>query len=39
VFSSIADVSKAKKILKWKAIKGIKNMCEDNWRWKNTNPN
>lgn len=28
-----ADVSKAEKILGWKAEKGIDEMCRDSWRW------
>lgn len=28
-----ADVSKAERILGWKAEKGIDEMCEDSWRW------
>lgn len=30
---SYADVSKAEKELKWKAECGLKEMCEDAWRW------
>lgn len=32
---SYADVSKAEKELGWKAQCGIKEMCEDAWKWKN----
>ena len=38
VFSSYADVSKAKKILNWEAKKSIRLMCEDSWRWQTKNP-
>ena len=31
-----ADVSKAEKILGWKAEKGIEDMCRDSWRWQLT---
>ena len=39
VFSSFADVSKAKNILNWESKKSIKQMCEDSWRWQTINPN
>jgi len=38
VFSSFADVSKAKKILNWETKKNIRLMCEDSWRWQTKNP-
>jgi UDP-glucose 4-epimerase len=34
-----ADASLAKKELGWEAQYGIKEMCEDAWRWQKTNPN
>ena len=34
-----ADPSKAEKELGWKAVNGIKEMCEDSWRWQHNNPN
>ncbi|MCR5500154.1 MAG: UDP-glucose 4-epimerase GalE [Acetatifactor sp.] len=34
-----ADASLAKKELGWEAKYGIKEMCEDAWRWQKTNPN
>ena len=34
-----ADPSKANKELGWKAQYGIKEMCEDAWRWQSNNPN
>lgn len=34
-----ADASKAKRELGWEAQFGIKEMCEDSWRWQKNNPN
>lgn len=34
-----ADPAKAKKELGWEAQYGIKEMCEDSWRWQKNNPN
>ena len=34
-----ADASKAKAELGWEAKYGIKEMCEDSWRWQSQNPN
>ena len=34
-----ADPSKAKAELEWSAKFGIKEMCEDTWRWQSKNPN
>ncbi len=34
-----ADPEKAKQHLGWVATKGIKEMCEDAWRWQSKNPN
>ena len=34
-----ADASKAKAELGWEAQYGIKEMCEDSWRWQKNNPN
>jgi len=34
-----ADPSKAERELGWKAERGIKEMCEDSWRWQSNNPN
>ena len=34
-----ADPTKAKKLLKWEAKRGIKEMCQDTWRWQKNNPN
>ena len=33
-----SDPSKANDELGWKAEKGIKEMCEDSWRWQSQNP-
>lgn len=34
-----ADPEKAAQLLGWKAEKGLDDMCADNWRWQNMNPN
>lgn len=34
-----ADATKAYKLLGWRAENGIKEMCEDSWRWQKNNPN
>ena len=34
-----ADATKAKELLGWTAQRGIKEMCEDTWRWQKNNPN
>ena len=33
-----ADPAKANKELGWKAERGLKEMCEDTWKWQKTNP-
>ncbi|MBR6940016.1 MAG: UDP-glucose 4-epimerase GalE [Clostridia bacterium] len=33
-----SDPSKAEKELGWKATRGLKEMCEDSWRWQSANP-
>jgi UDP-glucose 4-epimerase len=33
-----ADVSRAEKMLGWKATRNLKTMCEDGWRWQQQNP-
>ena len=33
-----ADTHKALDILDWKASKGLKEMCDDAWRWQSNNP-
>jgi UDP-glucose 4-epimerase len=33
-----ADPQKAEVELRWKATKGLKEMCRDNWRWQSKNP-
>ncbi|MCI8764452.1 MAG: UDP-glucose 4-epimerase GalE [Lachnospiraceae bacterium] len=37
--SCYADPAKAAKELGWKAKYGIREMCEDSWRWQKNNPN
>ncbi|UKJ83549.1 UDP-glucose 4-epimerase GalE (plasmid) [Priestia megaterium] len=39
VDKSYADVDKANKILGWKALKSLEDMCYDSWRWQKNNPN
>lgn len=39
VAESYADASLAKEELGWSAKRGIKEMCEDAWRWQMLNPN
>jgi len=34
-----ADPSLARKELGWEATRGLKEMCEDTWRWQSMNPN
>ena len=34
-----SDAKKAKEELGWEAMYGIKDMCEDSWRWQSNNPN
>lgn len=34
-----SDAAKAKEELGWEAKYGIKEMCEDSWRWQSNNPN
>lgn len=34
-----ASTSKAESELNWKANLGLKDMCEDTWRWQKNNPN
>ena len=36
--SSWADTTRAKKLLHWKPIYNIDQMCEDTWRWQKNNP-
>jgi UDP-glucose 4-epimerase len=33
-----ADPGRAKKLLNWKASRGLEQMCEDAWRWQEANP-
>lgn len=39
VASCYADPIEAEKLLGWKAQRGLKEMCEDSWRWQSQNPN
>ena len=39
IAENFADASLAKKELGWEAKNGIKEMCEDSWRWQSMNPN
>lgn len=39
IATCFADPSYAKEILGWEAKRGIKEMCEDGWRWQSNNPN
>ena len=34
-----ANPKKAKKLINWEAKRGIKEMCEDAWKWQKNNPN
>lgn len=38
VQDSWADANKAEKLLGWKALRDIKKMCEDAWKWQVNNP-
>ena len=39
VAACYADPALAFKLLGWKAERGLREMCEDAWRWQSTNPN
>jgi UDP-glucose 4-epimerase len=39
IATCFADPSYAYEQLGWKATRGIKEMCEDSWRWQSQNPN
>ena len=39
IAANYADASLAEKELGWKAENGIREMCEDSWRWQKMNPN
>ncbi len=39
IAENYSDPSKAEREMGWKAEKGIKEMCEDSWRWQKNNPN
>jgi len=36
--SCYADTAFAEKLLGWKAVRGIDDMCRDAWRWQSQNP-
>jgi UDP-glucose 4-epimerase len=38
VAESYADASLAERLLGWKAIHGLDDMCRDAWRWQSMNP-
>lgn len=39
VAACYADPAHAASLLGWRAERGLKQMCEDAWRWQSTNPN
>lgn len=39
IAESYANAEKARKLLGWKAKKGIEEMCRDSWNWQKNNPN
>lgn len=39
IASCYSDATKARKELGWTAERGLKEMCEDAWRWQSQNPN
>ncbi len=39
VAACYADVSRAEKLLQWRATRNIDSMCTDSWRWQRMNPN
>ncbi|MBQ7676903.1 MAG: UDP-glucose 4-epimerase GalE [Lachnospiraceae bacterium] len=39
IAANYADATKAKEELGWVAANGIREMCEDSWRWQKNNPN
>jgi UDP-glucose 4-epimerase len=34
-----ADASLADRLLKWRATRGVEEMCADTWKWQSSNPN
>ena len=38
VAESYADPSRAERLLGWKAVYGLEDMCRDAWRWQSMNP-
>jgi UDP-glucose 4-epimerase len=39
VAACVADPSLAHRLLDWRSVHGLARMCEDSWRWQQTNPN
>lgn len=39
VATSFGDPTLAQSVLGWTAVRGLKEMCEDTWRWQQRNPN
>mgnify|MGYP001162040113 CR=1 FL=1 len=39
VAACYADPAAAEQLLGWKAQRGLREMCEDSWRWQSRNPN
>jgi UDP-glucose 4-epimerase len=39
IAACFSEVTYARECLDWEAKKGIKQMCEDSWRWQTKNPN
>ncbi len=39
IASCYANAEKAFNILSWKALKDVRSMCEDTWKWQKNNPN
>ncbi|XP_043491978.1 UDP-glucose 4-epimerase [Polistes fuscatus] len=39
ISTSYADANLAFKVLNWRAVKNIDDMCADTWRWQQSNPN
>ena len=39
IAENYADATLAKEELGWEAVNGIREMCEDSWRWQKNNPN
>jgi UDP-glucose 4-epimerase len=33
-----ADASLARRVLRWQTVRGVETMCQDGWRWQQSNP-